>query len=194
MSLFQVYVQITYHLKLHFSAKFHSWLESYLYMTWVCHVHSMYVWWTCPYVNCKRPAHAFVQVACTWPVCVLQKQQERTPKDKLSKSESRALHEELMSCKLRTAETDTTNKQLRLRVMELETSGQITANQVIVVLSMLCRSCFCYMVLRVQPINKVIAVVVSIICNLGNLDAAALCTSVANHYCPYRHATCCWCR
>ena len=48
----------------------------------------------------------------------------------MSKSESRALHEELMSCKLRTAETDTTNKQLRLRVMELETSGQITANQV----------------------------------------------------------------
>ena len=94
----------------------------------------------------------------------------------MSKSESRALHEELMSCKLRTAETDTTNKQLRLRVMELETSGQIAANQVIVVLSMLCRSCFfCYMVLWVQPINKVIAVglVVGIICNLGNLDAAA---------------------
>ena len=120
-------------------------------------------------------------------MCVLQKQQERTPKDKLSKSESRALHEELMSCKLRTAETDTTNKQLRLRVMELETSGQITANQVIVVLSMLCCSCFYYMVLWVQPINKVIAVglVVSIICNLGNLDTAALCKSVANHYCRY---------
>ena len=60
-----------------------------------------------------------------------------------------------MSCKLRTAETDTTNKQLRLRVMELETSGQITANQVTIILSMLCCSCFCYLVLWVQPINKV---------------------------------------
>ena len=76
----------------------------------------------------------------------------------MSKSESRALHEELMSCKLRTAETDTTNKQLRLRVMELETSGQITANQVIVVLSMLCCSRICYMVLWVHLINRDIAV------------------------------------
>lgn len=60
----------------------------------------------------------------------MQKQQERTPKDKLSKTQTQALHEDLMSCKLRTADTDTANKQLRLRVMELETSGQITANQV----------------------------------------------------------------
>lgn len=59
-----------------------------------------------------------------------QRQLERTPKDKLSKSQSQALHEELMSSRLKGAESNTTNKQLRLRVMELETSGQITANQV----------------------------------------------------------------
>ncbi|KAF6021285.1 EVI5L [Bugula neritina] len=59
-----------------------------------------------------------------------QKQLERTPNDKLSKPQTQALHEELMSCRLRAAESNTDNKQLRLRVMELETSGQIIGNQV----------------------------------------------------------------
>lgn len=60
----------------------------------------------------------------------IQKQLERTPQDKLSKTATQSLQEELMSCRLKAAEAATANKQLRLRVTELETSAQITSNQV----------------------------------------------------------------
>lgn len=63
-------------------------------------------------------------------VSTTQKQLERTPQDKLSKNPAQSLQEELMSCRLKAAEVSTANKQLRLRVTELETSAQISSNQV----------------------------------------------------------------